>query len=236
MSSKSTSSNLALVPILRCSNYCASKAALHHWILCLREQLKETNIRVIEVFPPIVESNSPFSCHEDIRWRLNFESQLNYMIQSINPIWRKQSRGVLEYLWAVHQGSKFLLVSHMHLRGWSGCIGYGKALYRQRSNSSWSVKHRIQYLGAAAAAGLFPCCWDDEEKWCILDSSAYNSCRNIHAPSYQWLTYIIYSSHWTAACSPDLWAASVHYYYLHCSNMMIRGLFQSHKNQYEIYI
>ncbi|GJP98570.1 short chain dehydrogenase family protein [Aspergillus niger] len=62
-----TSSNLALVPILRCSNYCASKAALHHWILCLREQLKETNIRVVEVFPPIVESNSPFSCHEDIR-------------------------------------------------------------------------------------------------------------------------------------------------------------------------
>ncbi|GKZ85524.1 hypothetical protein AnigIFM56816_011492 [Aspergillus niger] len=51
-----TSSNLALVPILRCSNYCASKAALHHWILCLREQLKETNIRVIEVFPPIVET------------------------------------------------------------------------------------------------------------------------------------------------------------------------------------
>ena len=67
VSSKSTSSNLALVPILRCSNYCASKAALHHWILCLREQLKETNIRVIEVFPPIVEINSPFSCHEDIR-------------------------------------------------------------------------------------------------------------------------------------------------------------------------
>jgi short-subunit dehydrogenase involved in D-alanine esterification of teichoic acids len=51
-----TSSNLALVPILRCSNYCASKAALHHWILCLREQLKTTNVKVIEVFPPIVQT------------------------------------------------------------------------------------------------------------------------------------------------------------------------------------
>ncbi|GFF41185.1 uncharacterized oxidoreductase DltE [Aspergillus udagawae] len=51
-----TSSNLALVPILRCSNYCASKAALHHWILCLREQLKDTNIKVIEIFPPIVQT------------------------------------------------------------------------------------------------------------------------------------------------------------------------------------
>ncbi|KAF7183684.1 hypothetical protein CNMCM7691_004034 [Aspergillus felis] len=51
-----TSSNLALVPILRCSNYCASKAALHHWILCLREQLKNTNIKVIEIFPPIVQT------------------------------------------------------------------------------------------------------------------------------------------------------------------------------------
>ncbi|GKZ16960.1 hypothetical protein AbraIFM66951_005687 [Aspergillus brasiliensis] len=51
-----TSSNLALVPILRCSNYCASKAALHHWILCLREQLKGTNTKVIEIFPPIVET------------------------------------------------------------------------------------------------------------------------------------------------------------------------------------
>ncbi|KAF7161342.1 hypothetical protein CNMCM5623_006956 [Aspergillus felis] len=51
-----TSSNLALVPILRCSNYCASKAALHHWILCLREQLKNTNIKVIEIFPPMVQT------------------------------------------------------------------------------------------------------------------------------------------------------------------------------------
>ncbi|KAL3471079.1 hypothetical protein BJX99DRAFT_263604 [Aspergillus californicus] len=59
-----TSSNLALVPILRCSNYCASKAALHHWILCLREELKETNTKVIEIFPPIVQTELHDAKHQ----------------------------------------------------------------------------------------------------------------------------------------------------------------------------
>ncbi|KAJ5192613.1 hypothetical protein N7449_008755 [Penicillium cf. viridicatum] len=59
-----TSSNLALVPILRCSNYCASKTALHHWILCLREQLKETSVRVIEIFPPLVETELHDANHQ----------------------------------------------------------------------------------------------------------------------------------------------------------------------------
>ncbi|OKP14513.1 hypothetical protein PENSUB_13981 [Penicillium subrubescens] len=60
----STSSNLALVPILRCSNYCASKAALHQWILCLREQLKGTNTKVIEIFPPIVQTELHDAKHQ----------------------------------------------------------------------------------------------------------------------------------------------------------------------------
>ena len=51
-----TTSGLALVPISRCSNYCASKAALHHWILCLRKQLMDTKIKVVELFPPAVQS------------------------------------------------------------------------------------------------------------------------------------------------------------------------------------
>ena len=49
-------SGLALVPITRCSNYCASKAALHQFILCLREQLKNSNIKVVELFPPAVQT------------------------------------------------------------------------------------------------------------------------------------------------------------------------------------
>jgi len=53
-----TTSGLALVPMMRCPNYCASKAALHHFILVLREQLKEGpgNVNVIEIFPPAVQT------------------------------------------------------------------------------------------------------------------------------------------------------------------------------------
>jgi short-subunit dehydrogenase involved in D-alanine esterification of teichoic acids len=44
--------------MMRCPNYCASKAALHHFILVLREQLKNGpgNIQVIEIFPPAVQT------------------------------------------------------------------------------------------------------------------------------------------------------------------------------------
>jgi short-subunit dehydrogenase involved in D-alanine esterification of teichoic acids len=50
------SSNLALIPIPRVSNYCATKAALHQWILCLREQLSGSKIKVVEIFPPAVQT------------------------------------------------------------------------------------------------------------------------------------------------------------------------------------
>ncbi|MCJ1471449.1 hypothetical protein MMC13_000088 [Lambiella insularis] len=51
-----TTSGLALIPMMRCANYCASKAALHHWILVLREQLKDTKIKVVELLPPAVQT------------------------------------------------------------------------------------------------------------------------------------------------------------------------------------
>ncbi|KAL8639116.1 MAG: hypothetical protein Q9228_003808 [Teloschistes exilis] len=51
-----TTSGLALVPITRCPNYCASKAALHHWILVLRHQLRDSQIKVVELFPPAVQT------------------------------------------------------------------------------------------------------------------------------------------------------------------------------------
>jgi len=53
-----TTSGLALMPLMRCPNYSASKAALHHMILVLREQLRAGpgNIKVIEIFPPAVQT------------------------------------------------------------------------------------------------------------------------------------------------------------------------------------
>lgn len=51
-------SGLALVPIVYCPNYCASKAALHHMILAMRLQMKEmqSNVKIIELFPPAVQT------------------------------------------------------------------------------------------------------------------------------------------------------------------------------------
>lgn len=49
-------SGLALVPMARCGNYCASKAALHHLIMTTREQLRPQGIKVIEILPPAVQT------------------------------------------------------------------------------------------------------------------------------------------------------------------------------------
>ena len=53
-----TTSGLGLVPLLRCGDYCATKAAMHHFILVLREQLRteSPNVRCIEVIPPAVQT------------------------------------------------------------------------------------------------------------------------------------------------------------------------------------
>lgn len=51
-----TTSGLGLIPIPYCSTYAASKAALHHLVLAMREQLKATNTRVIEILPPAVRT------------------------------------------------------------------------------------------------------------------------------------------------------------------------------------
>ncbi|KAF9882767.1 hypothetical protein FE257_005302 [Aspergillus nanangensis] len=53
-----TDSNLAIVPAVSMPGYCASKAALNTFAMCLRAQLAEakSNINVIEVFPPAVQT------------------------------------------------------------------------------------------------------------------------------------------------------------------------------------
>jgi len=59
-----TTSGLALVPIIRCPNYCATKAALHQFILCLRVQLRESKVKVIEIFPPAVQTELHDAKHQ----------------------------------------------------------------------------------------------------------------------------------------------------------------------------
>jgi uncharacterized oxidoreductase len=49
-------SGLAIAPAARTPVYCATKAALRFYTLGLREQLKRTNVRVIEALPPVVDT------------------------------------------------------------------------------------------------------------------------------------------------------------------------------------
>jgi uncharacterized oxidoreductase len=50
------SSGLAIVPKQTAAIYCASKAALHSFSKALRWQLEDTNVKVFEIIPPIVDT------------------------------------------------------------------------------------------------------------------------------------------------------------------------------------
>lgn len=50
------SSGLAFVPLAPTPTYSATKAAIHSWSIGLREQLKKTSVRVIEIAPPYVQT------------------------------------------------------------------------------------------------------------------------------------------------------------------------------------
>jgi len=50
------SSGLAFVPLAPTPTYSATKAAIHSWSIGLREQLKHTSVRVIEIAPPYVQT------------------------------------------------------------------------------------------------------------------------------------------------------------------------------------
>ena len=59
-----TSSGLGLVPMVRCPNYSATKAALHHFALALREQVKGQGIKVLEIIPPAVQTELHDAKHQ----------------------------------------------------------------------------------------------------------------------------------------------------------------------------
>jgi len=76
------SSGLALIPILRCPGYCASKAALHQLILVLREQLRGDegfrNVKVVEILPPAVQTELHDAKHQpDMKGGRNFGMPLD---------------------------------------------------------------------------------------------------------------------------------------------------------------
>jgi short-subunit dehydrogenase involved in D-alanine esterification of teichoic acids len=88
-----TTSQMALVPMLRCPNYGASKAALHHFILTLRTQLKSGpgNIKVLEIYPPAVQTELHDTKHQpDLKDGHMIGMPLQ---QFIDETWDKLSNG-----------------------------------------------------------------------------------------------------------------------------------------------
>jgi uncharacterized oxidoreductase len=51
------SSGLAFVPLAATPTYCATKAAIHSYTVSLRHQLRNTNVEVIELVPPGVQTD-----------------------------------------------------------------------------------------------------------------------------------------------------------------------------------
>jgi len=49
-------SGLGFIPMLDTPVYSATKAAIHTYTLVLRQQLKDTGVRVIEIIPPMVDT------------------------------------------------------------------------------------------------------------------------------------------------------------------------------------
>ena len=50
-------SGLGFVPLVRAPVYSAAKAAVHSFTMSLREQMRGSNLRVVEIIPPVVETD-----------------------------------------------------------------------------------------------------------------------------------------------------------------------------------
>lgn len=90
------SSGLALVPMPARSNYCATKAALHQWVLCLRASLQDTNINVVEVYPPAVQTELHDERHQpDIKNGRSMGMPLDEFTQAVSTMHVLGNHGIL---------------------------------------------------------------------------------------------------------------------------------------------
>ncbi|KAL4940482.1 hypothetical protein BDV06DRAFT_224055 [Aspergillus oleicola] len=88
-----TTSQMALVPMMRCPNYGASKAALHHFILALRTQVKDGpgDVKVKEIYPPAVQTELHDAKHQpDLKDGHLIGMPLN---EFVDEVWGALERG-----------------------------------------------------------------------------------------------------------------------------------------------
>jgi uncharacterized oxidoreductase len=82
----SVSSGLAFMPMLDTPIYNATKAAIHTYSLVLRQQLKDTSVKVFEIVPPMVDTNLNKEGREAAGARSGGLSVAEYMPTIINGL------------------------------------------------------------------------------------------------------------------------------------------------------
>ncbi|KAF5856218.1 hypothetical protein ETB97_007694 [Aspergillus alliaceus] len=87
-----TGSNMAIVPAASTPAYSASKAALNVFTLCLRDRLQNSNVAVIEISPPVVQTEldhyklgMPLDNFADLAFKGLLAGQDHIVIGSIGP-------------------------------------------------------------------------------------------------------------------------------------------------------
>ncbi|TFK61361.1 NAD(P)-binding protein [Pluteus cervinus] len=90
-------SGLAILPGAWVANYCATKAALHNYTMSLRVQLEGQNIHVMEIIPPLVESE------------LHERSSAN--VERVSKVWIPLDKYADETLEALQKGEAHIPTS-----------------------------------------------------------------------------------------------------------------------------
>ncbi len=82
------SSGLAYIPMAFLGTYCASKSAIHFVAMSMRHQLAKSNIRVVEVLPPVVDTelakDAPVAKMPVDKFAKTFISQLEKGVDVMN--------------------------------------------------------------------------------------------------------------------------------------------------------
>jgi uncharacterized oxidoreductase len=80
------SSGLGFMPMLNTPIYSATKAAVHTYSLVLRQQLRDTSVRVIEIVPPMVDTDLNKEARDAARLKFRGVSLSDYIPTVINGL------------------------------------------------------------------------------------------------------------------------------------------------------
>lgn len=113
------SSGLAFLPLAMTPTYCATKAAVHSWSQSLRFQLRDTNVEVLEIVPPYVQTelNGPQQAvdpramplgefiSETIRLLDNPPASGEILVERVKPLRWAEKNGNFEQIFSTLNGS-----------------------------------------------------------------------------------------------------------------------------------